>query len=646
MVKQASKAPSLPQNDDASQQAARARQLASTQAEYEWSDAVPSLKGVPVVQTLPKSEGPTLEWWLQLAGIVLTLAKNQVEVECLLIEQGLSSLDPELVDADKAVIEAIEKDIESIEAKLVGNMVSGMGLAAIAKDAFHLAEAEIIVADLKNHTTKLQAIIELRGATKAALGSAQPRTLQSYRDLFKEIELPEIAFTFQEDMEFANLRVAGPNSVLIEAVSSVPEKCAITADAYASVVAGDTLEAAVAQGRLFQCDYSPLSIIEPGNWEDRAKFLTCPVALFAVPPGSDSLVPVAINCDPSNASSPVMTPSLDAERQWGWEMAKLVVQVADGNYHELFAHLARTHLVIEAIAVATHRHLAEVHPVWALLVPHFEGTMFINEAAATSLITPGGPIDHIFAGTIATSQKTAVEARLSFDFSQGMLPNDLTKRGVDANSALVNYPYRDDALLVWDAIENWVKEYIGTYYTSDTDVTGDTELVAWAQGIAGHGQLKGFSVPETVDELVAICTMTIFTASAQHAAVNFPQKAIMEFAPAVTGAFWQPAPDTQDGGTKSDWLAMMPPIALALEQLNVLYLLGSLHYRPLGSYRSSQFPYPQWFQDPQIMGEGGPLSRFQAGLADVEEQIIARNAGRRRPYSFLMPSLIPSSTNI
>ena len=120
----------------------------------------------------------------------------------------------------------------------------------------------------------------------------------------------------------------------------------------------------------------------------------------------------------------------------------------------------------------------------------------------------------------------------------------------------------------------------------------------------------------------------------------------MEYAPAVTGAFWQPAPDTQKGGTKTGWLAMMPPEVLALQQLKVLFLLGSLYYRPLGTYLSPDFPYPQWFQDPQITGKGGPLSRFRAALQDVEEQIVARNSERMRPYTFLLPSLIPCSTNI
>ena len=88
MPKQAPISPSLPQNDTQSQRQARQAQLAASQAQYEWTDCVPSVEGVPVVKTLPTAENPTLEWWLKLAKIVLELARNQIEVECALIAQG------------------------------------------------------------------------------------------------------------------------------------------------------------------------------------------------------------------------------------------------------------------------------------------------------------------------------------------------------------------------------------------------------------------------------------------------------------------------------------------------------------------------------------------------------------------------------
>ncbi|KAB2854546.1 MAG: arachidonate 15-lipoxygenase, partial [Sphingopyxis terrae] len=184
------------------------------------------------------------------------------------------------------------------------------------------------------------------------------------------------------------------------------------------------------------------------------------------------------------------------------------------------------------------------------------------------------------------------------------------------------------------------------YYTDDNAVVGDTELAAWADSLAGEARISGFGPIATRDQLANVCTMVMFTASAQHAAVNFPQKDIMAFAPAVTGAAWQAAPDRERGQDKPGWLAMMPPMALALEQLNVLELLGSVHYRPLGDYRSNSFPYPPWFQDPRVTAPEGPLAWFKGALANVETAIAARNAQRRQPYPYLQPSLIPTSINI
>jgi arachidonate 15-lipoxygenase len=272
--------------------------------------------------------------------------------------------------------------------------------------------------------------------------------------------------------------------------------------------------------------------------------------------------------------------------------------------------------------------------------------LFINNAAATSLIAANGPIDHIFGGTIVSSQHAAADDRLAFDFSASMLPADLAARNVADKTLLPDYAYRDDALLVWQAIREWAEEYVALYYADDAAVTGDSELAAWAASIAGEGRMTGFPAIATRHALAQVCTMVIFTASAQHAAVNFPQRTIMEFAPAVTGAGWAASPTEQAGNDKAGWLAMMPPVSLALEQLDTLYLLGSLHYRPLGDYRCRSFPYPQWFQDPAVIGSEGPLPRFQAALAQVEEEIVARNAGRMFPYPFLQPSLIPTSTNI
>ena len=639
--------PTLPQSDTPAQQAARAAQLTATQAVYMWTTDVPSLPGVPLATDVPKNDEPTIAWFVILIGVGLAIVRNALTVK-------LGGVDKGELDTPRAAYEAALDECDAIEASTAkiavehgvhsgGNIFER--IVGDVENAVAAAERDLHVALLTGYKDRLEDLMKVDEAE--GLGSKAPRSIEAYRALFATLPAPGISYMFQDDSEFARLRVQGPNPMLIAAVgAALPANFPLSDATYQAVVNGDTLAAALADGRLFLLDYRPLEILDPGTYGGQAKYVWQPMALFAVPPGGSSLVPVAIQCGQDPADYPIFTPSPAADKIWGWEMAKFVVQVADGNYHELFAHLARTHLVIEAFAVAAHRHLAEVHPIWALLVPHFEGTLFINDQAATSLIAAGGPIDHIFAGTITSSQQAAVDARLAFDFHAKMLPADLAARGVGTDSALTDFPYRDDALLVWNTVHEWARQYIDLYYADDAEVIGDTELAAWATCLADEAKVKGFGPVTSRKQLADICTMVMFTASAQHAAVNFPQKDIMAFAPAGTGAGWQAAPTGQRGHDKPGWLAMMPPMALALEQLNVLELLGSVHYRPLGDYRSNAFPYPLWFQDPRVTGAEGPLAWFQAALAGVEAEIVARNAERMQPYPYLQPSLIPTSINI
>ena len=463
--------------------------------------------------------------------------------------------------------------------------------------------------------------------------------------MFKTLPLPEIASVFQTDESFGLQRVAGPNPMLIKKITQLPDNFPVTDEGYKKVMGdGDSLQQALADNRIYLLDYQELSLLveHPGN-DNKQVF--APLALFALPEGGSALKPVAIQCGQAAEEFKVSYAVTTDEGQeyWEWLVAKTVVQMAEGNYHELFVHLARTHLLIEAFAVATPRHLAEKHPLNILLTPHFEGTLSINASAAGSLIAADGPIDNIFAADIKYTQQAAGEDRLGYDFYDSMLPNDLEKRGVASTEQLPNYPYRDDATLVWNAIHEWVNEYIGVYYKSDNDVLDDTELTAWTDALIAEGKVKGFKAITSKTQLADVVTMVVFTASAQHAAVNFPQSVLMPFAPAISGAVWGNDPLTAN--SEEAWLKMLAPMPQSLEQLSLLHLLGSVYYRQLGEYRSNHFPYLAWFEDDKITDSGGPLDRFNEALEKVETTIKERNANRPE-YSYLLPSKIPPSINI
>jgi len=53
-------------------------------------------------------------------------------------------------------------------------------------------------------------------------------------------------------------------------------------------------------------------------------------------------------------------------------------------------HLMKTHLVMEAFAVASWRQLPSIHPVFQLLFPHLRSVMAINTIGMNELIAKGG----------------------------------------------------------------------------------------------------------------------------------------------------------------------------------------------------------------------------------------------------------------
>lgn len=466
--------------------------------------------------------------------------------------------------------------------------------------------------------------------------------IKEYERLVPKMTLPPIAQTYESDDVFAYMRVAGFNPLVIERIASPGDRFPVTNDQYQAVMGSeDSLSAAGQEGRLYLADYALLDGAISGTFPHAQKYVYAPLALFAVPRGTEPnrmLRPIAIQAGQNPQVHPLITPR---SGHYAWLFAKTIVQIADATLHEPVAHLARTHLFVGSFILPTHRQLLPSHPLSLLLRPHFEGTLAINDAAQRVLIARGGGVDRLTGATIDNSRVLAVKGLQSYRFDAAMLPIQLKQRGVDDPNLLPVYPYRDDALLVWDAIQDWVSDYLRLYYPDDAAVQADAALQGWAAEaqaydggrVIGFGQAGGI---QTCDYLVDAITLIIFTASAQHAAVNFPQKDLMMYAPALPLAGYMPASTLQGEVSEQDYLQLLPPLDQAQRQLNLLYLLGSMYYNTLGTYPQNHFT------DARVR----PLLRsFQAKLNQIEATIQQRNQ-ERPAYEYLLPSRIPQSINI
>ena len=630
-------------------------ELAQAQKKYRYNYSY--FPPLALVDHLAREEMPSMSWWSKVFKIMISILVNATAARHGYEEQDAHQHVSNLLT--QSLREMFLRGDITVKFKLIWHFLKI--LPHLIMQGFKLsvgnfeAIAHSLVMALEHDFLK-----RLHLGVKSQVDQNKPHQsedgancLSAYDHQFATLELPAIAQYFHEDECFAYFRIAGPNPVMLERIEHLDGDILRTnfpvTNAQYQIVMGDSdsLEQAVNEGRIYLADYQMLDGALNGCYPNYQKYIDAPLALFAVPPqGADSrqLRPIAIQCQQTpSQDSPIFIPNphgTQSER-YAWEMAKRSVQIADGNFHEAVTHLARTHLFISPFVIATHRQLPQAHPVSVLLRPHFEGTLSINHGAHRFLMAARGGVDTVLAATIDCARTLTAAGLISYGFNQAMLPHQLQSRGLDDPSLLPNYPYRDDSLLLWGAIEDWVTDYVSLYYPSDEVVANDPELQAWAAELQAFdgGRVKDFGESGklvTCTYLVQALTLIIFTASAQHAAVNFPQGDLMVYTPAMPLAGYAPAPNTTEVSHNKE-LQQLPPLHQSLEQLELTYLLGQVYHTQLGHYA------PGHFTDTRIEPY---LTKFNRHLEDIEVTIDARNEVRPYPYPYLKPSQIPQSINI
>ncbi|CAL4985695.1 unnamed protein product [Urochloa decumbens] len=366
---------------------------------------------------------------------------------------------------------------------------------------------------------------------------------------------PEFTFGWRTDEEFGRETLAGVNPVIIKRLTEFPVKSTLDPSQYGDHTSkiteahiqrnleGYTVQNALKNNKLFILDYHDhfMPYLDQINKMEGNFIYASRTVLFLK--GDGTLKPVAIELSlphpdgqQHGADSKVYTSAHTGVDGHIWQLAKAYACVNDSAWHQLISHWLNTHAVIEPFVIATNRQLSVVHPVHKLLSPHYRDTLNINALARQTLINAGGIFElTLFPGKHA--MKISSDVYKSWNFNEQALPADLVKRGVavpDQSSPygvrllIKDYPYAVDGLVIWWAIERWVKEYLDIYYNSDDELQRDVELQAWWKEVReeAHGDLKDrdwWYKIDTVQQLARTCTTIIWVASALHAAVNFGQ---------------------------------------------------------------------------------------------------------------------------
>lgn len=468
--------------------------------------------------------------------------------------------------------------------------------------------------------------------------------LQDYEDFLPALAKPEVIKTYQTDSSFAEQRLSGVNPMVLRRITEMSPKFPLTLKTLQTACGPSlNLEKKLKDGHLYIADYTGLSFVQGGTYQTAKKYLPKPLAFFCWQKNSygnrGELIPVAIQIDPK-PNSPIFTPR---DKPIDWLVAKICVQIADANHHEMSSHLCRTHFVMGPFAIVTARQLAENHPLGLLLRPHFQFMLAINDQGNQLLINPyeegkpGGHVDRLLAGTLGESLQIFKNAYDEWSLDQFALPTELKNRGVDDVERLPHFPYRDDGMLLWNALHKFVSGFVGCYYKTPEDLRGDYELQNWAAELSS---LKVKGVPariETVEQLVEIITTIIFTCGPQHAAVNFPQYDYIGYVPNMPFAAYRPIPGKGEIPDEKKLMEFLPPQSQADRQVKVISYLSVFHYDKLGDYDDL---FKDAFRNSPVKLL---IQQFQQDLTYVEYKIEANNRNRYVPYNYLKPSLVPNS---
>ncbi|KAL2096944.1 hypothetical protein ACEWY4_006151 [Coilia grayii] len=441
-----------------------------------------------------------------------------------------------------------------------------------------------------------------------------------------------------EDEFFGYQLLNGINPMMIKLCSTLPENFPVTEDMVKGLLGDSTLEQEMQKGNIFLCDYKILEGLVGNVVNNKQQYLTAPLCLlYSNPEGK--MLPLAIQLGQKpGADNPIFLPT---DTKNDWLLAKIYVRGAEFSVHEVDFHLLRTHLLCEVYTVATLRHLPSPHPLFKLLYPHTRYTLQISIMARNLLISEIGAVT-LYSGIGGESLPELLSrATASLTYSALCLPENISERGLEN---VPNYYYRDDGINLWNIINKYVGGVLQYYYKSDEDVQKDTELQRWIMEIFKHGFLlnKSTGIPEsfqTVVDLVKFVTMVIFTASAQHAAVNNGQFDFGAWMPNYPNALGKPPPKEKGQTTEATILQTLPDKSTTANSIASVKLLStqSTDFRALGDFPDELF-------DEKVPCNA--IKEFQEDLKALGATIEQRNDTIPLSYVYLLPKNIENSVAV
>ncbi|XP_052252737.1 allene oxide synthase-lipoxygenase protein-like [Dreissena polymorpha] len=230
---------------------------------------------------------------------------------------------------------------------------------------------------------------------------------------------------------------------------------------------------------------------------------------------------------------------------------------------------------------------------------------------------------------------------------EGTLPANLKERGVDSPEVVSYYPFWDDTLLTYNAILQYVTDYVLLYYPSDTVLSQDIELQSWlaeldrpiANGGLGVLGVEGVNGTFTSrDKLIQVVTSIIYTCSAGHAGVNFKQYDEYAFMINYPSKLRGNPPSDKRSHSERDVLQAIQDRSYQYKLLTIAKIISEHSFgKPLGNFEKDYVCEQKALEI---------VNKFREELKKINATTQERNRKRPIRYECMLPSLIPNSISI
>lgn len=215
------------------------------------------------------------------------------------------------------------------------------------------------------------------------------------------------------------------------------------------------------------------------------------------------------------------------------------------------------------------------------------------------------------------------------------------------------YFFKDDALRLHGAIQQYVSEYTTHYYrNSDLNVLGDQEIQAFREELVrprsmnegGGCGMNGIPEFDNLQNLVDVLTNVIYICSVEHSATNFPQYDQYAFPPNFAATLHGHPSDVVIGLD-----AGMPNGKEFFSAISVMKILTLVLTNSLGNYKYT------YLKSMDIDGRIF-VKNFQSNLQVIQNEIHERNSAviktnnknqvQGYTYEWLLPERVLNSISI